>query len=322
MTRTSARAARRLADEVRALQAEDDGLGAVVIGLPRRLDGSPNDQTGARRKLARAARRRDHGADHAAGRTADEPRSGRAARAARARLAQAQTAGGRDGRRAHPAGLPGPPAPPVKRLALSFVLLLIVAAAGAGAWFYSGVDRPFKGYDGAGAVRRDSAGRRVGRDRQAARRRRRRARRRTASGSRCGCSGAGRRLQAGEYRFDRPMSRAARWSTRSRAATSTSGRSRFPKADHRADGGAVREQGLRPAPRLRRRGEERARWSAPSIPAAKDLEGYLFPDTYALPRHADRRAARRADGGGFVKALTPELSSTARGARARPSASS
>jgi putative holliday junction resolvase len=30
---------------VEALQAEDDGLGAIVVGHPRRLDGSPNDQT-------------------------------------------------------------------------------------------------------------------------------------------------------------------------------------------------------------------------------------------------------------------------------------
>lgn len=45
-------AAGRLAAEVRALEAEDDGLQAVVIGLPRRLDGSPNDQTGRVRKLA------------------------------------------------------------------------------------------------------------------------------------------------------------------------------------------------------------------------------------------------------------------------------
>ena len=45
-------AARRLADEVRRLQAEDDGLAAVVIGLPRRLDGSANDQTARVQKLA------------------------------------------------------------------------------------------------------------------------------------------------------------------------------------------------------------------------------------------------------------------------------
>ena len=31
--------------EVARLAAEDDGLAAVVVGWPRRLDGSPNDQT-------------------------------------------------------------------------------------------------------------------------------------------------------------------------------------------------------------------------------------------------------------------------------------
>jgi putative holliday junction resolvase len=45
-------AARRLADEVRALQADDGGLAAIVIGLPRRLNGEPNDQTARVRKLA------------------------------------------------------------------------------------------------------------------------------------------------------------------------------------------------------------------------------------------------------------------------------
>jgi len=45
-------AARRLADEVRALQADESGLAAIVIGLPRRLNGEPNDQTARVRKLA------------------------------------------------------------------------------------------------------------------------------------------------------------------------------------------------------------------------------------------------------------------------------
>lgn len=44
-------AARRLADEVRRLQAEDDGLAAIVVGLPRRLNGQPTEQTGRVRKL-------------------------------------------------------------------------------------------------------------------------------------------------------------------------------------------------------------------------------------------------------------------------------
>lgn len=46
-------AACRLADEVRRLQAEDDGLAAVVIGLPRRLNGEANEQTGRVQALAR-----------------------------------------------------------------------------------------------------------------------------------------------------------------------------------------------------------------------------------------------------------------------------
>lgn len=45
-------AARRLADEVRALQADETGLGAIVIGLPRRLNGEPTHQTARVQKLA------------------------------------------------------------------------------------------------------------------------------------------------------------------------------------------------------------------------------------------------------------------------------
>ena len=36
----------------------------------------------------------------------------------------------------------------MKKLAL-FLLLLLIAGAAAGVWFYRGVDRPFKGYGGA-----------------------------------------------------------------------------------------------------------------------------------------------------------------------------
>ena len=48
----AAAAARRVGEEIRALQAEADGLGAVVIGLPRRLNGEPNDQTPRVQKFA------------------------------------------------------------------------------------------------------------------------------------------------------------------------------------------------------------------------------------------------------------------------------
>lgn len=41
----AAGAARDLAREIELLQQESDGLGAVVLGLPRRLSGEPNAQT-------------------------------------------------------------------------------------------------------------------------------------------------------------------------------------------------------------------------------------------------------------------------------------
>jgi len=45
-------AVRRIAAEVNVLTAEPDGLDAIVIGLPRRLNGEDNDQTARVRKLA------------------------------------------------------------------------------------------------------------------------------------------------------------------------------------------------------------------------------------------------------------------------------
>jgi UPF0755 protein len=42
-------------------------------------------------------------------------------------------------------------------------------------------------------------------------------------------------------------------------------------------------------------------------PAAKDLEGYLFPDTYALPRKTDAPKLVRQMVGAFERALTPEI---------------
>lgn len=57
---SSARVADALAAEVHRLQAEDDGLGAVVVGFPRRLDGSRTDQTEDVEKLAASLRNRIH----------------------------------------------------------------------------------------------------------------------------------------------------------------------------------------------------------------------------------------------------------------------
>jgi putative holliday junction resolvase len=38
-------AVKRTSDEISRLAAEEDGVAAVVVGLPRRLDGTPNDMT-------------------------------------------------------------------------------------------------------------------------------------------------------------------------------------------------------------------------------------------------------------------------------------
>ena len=38
-------ALKRTSDEIARLAAEEDGVAAVVVGLPRRLDGTPNDMT-------------------------------------------------------------------------------------------------------------------------------------------------------------------------------------------------------------------------------------------------------------------------------------
>jgi UPF0755 protein len=47
-------------------------------------------------------------------------------------------------------------------------------------------------------------------------------------------------------------------------------------------------------------------------PAARDLEGYLFPETYALSRHADAARIVRLMAEAFDRALSPDLRTTAR----------
>jgi putative Holliday junction resolvase len=45
------RAARQLVDEAHRLEADESGLGAIVIGLPRRLNGDPTSLTAEVRQL-------------------------------------------------------------------------------------------------------------------------------------------------------------------------------------------------------------------------------------------------------------------------------
>ena len=192
----------------------------------------------------------------------------------------------------------------MKRFAV-FVVLLLIAAAGAGAWLYSGVDRPFKGYEGAEqfveipqgagsiaiAKRLVDAG--VVRDVNSFR-------------LALWMTGSGRRLQAGEYRFDRPSSarevagKIARGEVYVRPLT-------FPEGLTYKQMSVVYEaRGFGPALEFVAAAKHGALVSAVD-PEAKDLEGYLFPDTYKLPRSttADLLVARMV--AAFMKTLTPEL---------------
>jgi putative Holliday junction resolvase len=43
--KSAAEGVERVADEIGRLERDEDGLAAIVVGLPVRLDGSPNEQT-------------------------------------------------------------------------------------------------------------------------------------------------------------------------------------------------------------------------------------------------------------------------------------
>src|SRR5947209_6769506 len=93
----------------------------------------------------------------------------------------------------------------MKRLLASLLLLVVIAAGAAAWWFYTGVDRPYKGYDapeifvdipqgsGSIAIAKRLADAGVVHDV-------------TSFRLALWVSHEGRRLQAGEYRFDRAMS--------------------------------------------------------------------------------------------------------------------
>jgi len=204
----------------------------------------------------------------------------------------------------------------VKKFAL-FILLLIVIGAAAGWWFYRGVDRPFKGYDAAEqfvdippgsrsvAIARSLADAGVVRDVNSFK-------------LALWISGSARRLQAGEYRFDHPMSarqvaeKIARGDVYVRPITFPEGLTIRQMAElYEGKGFGDAKTFIAAA--------SHAELVHDIDPTAKDLEGYLFPDTYALPRRAtaDQLVARMV--AGFMKALTPDIvdAASARGLSVR-----
>ena len=192
----------------------------------------------------------------------------------------------------------------MKRLAL-FVLLLVVAAAAAGTYFYRGADRPFKGYDapeqfveipqgvGSVAIAKRLADAGIVRDVNSFR-------------LALWLTGSGRRLQAGEYRFDHAISsrevaaKIARGDVYVRPLT-------FPEGlTYRQMAPVYESKGFGPASAFVSAAKNAALVRSVD-PAAQDLEGYLFPDTYKLPRTttAEHLVARMV--AEFMKTLTPDL---------------
>jgi UPF0755 protein len=116
----------------------------------------------------------------------------------------------------------------------------------------------------------------------------------------------GRHLKAGEYRFDRAMTpfeiidKIARGDVFVISVT-------FPEGLTFAEMAKIFEShGLGTAESF----VKAARDPAPIHeidPAARDLEGYLFPETYALPRHTDAARLTRMMVARFEKVFTPEL---------------
>src|SRR5829696_6571681 len=243
----------------------------------------------------------------APGRAAVESRSGRAADAAREGLAQAQgtarlRVGGRD-----PAGLSrfacgGQKVTRVVRWAVVGVLLGVLSVA---AWTYVSFHRPYKGYDaaeqfveipaGSGTT---SMGRRLA-DAGVIR---------SAASFRVAVwiRGAGRRLQAGEYRFTEPMTltqvvdKIARGDVYVRSITFREGLTVREMADAFQAGGFGSAAQFIAA-------SKKASLIQHLDPVARDLEGYLFPDTYTMTRRANAEELVERMTKRFEKALAPEI---------------
>jgi UPF0755 protein len=173
----------------------------------------------------------------------------------------------------------------LRRVIVGLVVLAVVVAGAVGGLYYQRLREPFQAYRGAPqyvelapgdstqAIGRKLVESGVVRDRWLFR-------------LALWQSGAARRLRAGEYRFDEPMTvlevvgKLVRGDVYLRRLT-------FP------EGLTIREmariyqaQGFGPAADFTAAAGERVGLVGDLDPSARDLEGYLFPDTYALPRHA------------------------------------
>jgi len=196
---------------------------------------------------------------------------------------------------------------------LGFILVLFFVSGGAVAWMYVRINQPYRGFDGSEEfvdLPQGSGSVAIGQRLVAAGVVRDMATFRTA----IWMSGQGRHLKAGEYRFDRALTpfevidKLARGDVFVITVT-------FPEGLTAADMAAIFEShGLGPAAAFKDAARNAALVHAID-PDARDLEGYLFPETYALPRHADATKLVSQMVARFEHVFTPELRDAAKAHR-------
>jgi UPF0755 protein len=192
----------------------------------------------------------------------------------------------------------------VKKLLLALLTVVVVAVGGAALWFFLSVERPYQGYDAEEQfveIPQGSGSAAMGRRLEEAGVVRSALAFRLAVWSR----GVGHRLQAGEYRFDAPLSakevadKIARGDVYLLTITFREGLTIRQMADVFEGGGFGEASAFVAAAR-------NAALIEDLDPAARDLEGYLFPDTYALPRRATAEQLVERMVAGFRRALSDE----------------
>ena len=196
----------------------------------------------------------------------------------------------------------------LKRLGFLF-LFVMIAAAGSAWWMSQRMSTPYKGFDGEEVFVEIPRGTTV-----------------SGIGQRLAdagvvpdaftfrvavqMSGAGLGLQAGEYRFAEPappydvVARIARGDVFVRPITFREGLTIKEMAP------IFEKSGLGTAAEFERAAADGSLIAAID-PEARNLEGYLFPETYALPRNAGAAGAVRAMVEGFERAFDAELRAAA-----------
>jgi UPF0755 protein len=193
----------------------------------------------------------------------------------------------------------------VKRALLLLIAITVIAAAVGVGWVITGVERPYKGYDAAEQFVEIPPG-----SSQAAMGRRLAdagvVRSETVFRLAVWMRGAGRRLQAGEYRFDTAMSPAE-------VADKIRRGDVFLQAITFREGLTIRQmselyegRGFGRASEFVAAARSGTRIAALD-PHASDLEGYLFPDTYSLPRRTTAEQLVERMVVAFEKVMTADL---------------